>query len=139
VIRSSPRRANLSVTKLAASCAHSAAASAPTTRANKPCQGIAGTALAARIRTREACANPPAAAPNENAAKGPGQWNVYDITLIGRRVTVVLNGHTIIGDQIIPGITGGGLDSDEGAPGPILLQGDHLPIEYRNIHLTPAK
>jgi len=77
--------------------------------------------------------------PNENAAKGPGQWNVYDITLIGRRVTVVLNGRTIIGDQIIPGITGGALDSDEGAPGPILLQGDHLPIEYRNIHLTPAK
>ena len=44
-----------------------------------------------------------------------------------------------IADQLIPGITGGALDSDEGAPGPILLQGDHLPIEYRNIRLTPAK
>jgi hypothetical protein len=77
--------------------------------------------------------------PNENAATGPGKWQTYDITLIGRRVTVVLNGRTIIADQIIPGITGGALDSDEGAPGPILLQGDHLPIEFRNIRLTPAK
>lgn len=77
--------------------------------------------------------------PNEIAATGPGKWQTYDITLVGRRVTVVLNGHTVIGNQIIPGITGGALDSNEGAPGPILLQGDHLPIEYRNIRLTPAK
>ena len=77
--------------------------------------------------------------PNESAAKGPGQWQSFDITLVGRRVTVVLNGRTVIADQIIPGPTGGALDSDEGAPGPILLQGDHLPIEYRNIRLTPAK
>jgi hypothetical protein len=77
--------------------------------------------------------------PNQNAATGSGKWQSYDITLIGRRVTVVLNGRTIIADQIIPGITGGALDSDEGAPGPILLQGDHLPIEFRNIRLTPAK
>jgi len=77
--------------------------------------------------------------PNEIAATGPGKWQTYDITLVGRRVTVVLNGRTIIADQIIPGITGGALDSDEGAPGPLLLQGDHLPIEYRNIRLTPAE
>ena len=77
--------------------------------------------------------------PNEIAATGPGQWQTYDITLVGRRVTVVLNGHTVIDNEIIPGITGGALDSDEGAPGPILLQGDHLPIEYRNIRLTAAK
>ena len=39
----------------------------------------------------------------------------------------------IINDQIIPGITGGALDSNEGAPGPIMLQGDHGKVEYRNI------
>lgn len=76
--------------------------------------------------------------PNENAAAGPDKWNTYDITLVGRRVTVVLNGKTVICDQIIPGPTGGALDSDEGAPGPILLQGDHTAVEYRNIRLTPA-
>ena len=77
--------------------------------------------------------------PNENAANGPGVWNTYDITLIGRRVTVVLNGKTVIADQIIPGITGGAIDSDEGAPGPIYLQGDHTTVEYRNIVITPVK
>ncbi len=77
--------------------------------------------------------------PNEMVAKAPGEWQVFDIILIGRRVTVVVNGKAIIVDQIIPGITGGALDSKEGTAGPIYLQGDHGPIEYRNILLTPAK
>lgn len=77
--------------------------------------------------------------PNEMAAKAAGEWQSFDITLIGRRVTVVANGKAIIVDQIIPGITGGALDSKEGEPGPIMLQGDHGPVEYRNIVLTPAK
>ena len=37
------------------------------------------------------------------------------------------------------GITGGALDSREGDPGPILLQGDHGPVEFRKLTLTPAK
>jgi len=77
--------------------------------------------------------------PNEMAAKAPGEWQTYDVTLVGRRVTVVANGKKIITDQIIPGITGGALESKEGEPGPIMLQGDHGPIEYRNIIITPAK
>ena len=77
--------------------------------------------------------------PNQNAAKGAGQWETLDITLIGRRVTVVLNGKSIICEREIPGPTGGALDSREGAPGPIMLQGDHGPVEYRNIVLTPAR
>ena len=70
--------------------------------------------------------------------RGAGAWQTFDITLVGRRVTVVLNGKTIIGDQTIPGITGGALDSDEGAPGPIYLQGDHGAVQYRNLRITPA-
>lgn len=77
--------------------------------------------------------------PNEDAARKPGEWQTFDITLIGRLVTVVLNGKTIICNQEIPGITGGALDSDEGAPGPLLLQGDHGPVEFRNLVLTPAR
>ena len=77
--------------------------------------------------------------PSEVAARKPGEWQSYDITLIGRQVTVVLNGRRVICEREIPGITGGALDSDEGAPGPILLQGDHGPIEYRNIVVTPAR
>lgn len=77
--------------------------------------------------------------PNEYAATGAGTWQTLDITLVGRRVTVVLNGRTVISDQIIPGITGGALDSDEGAPGPIYLQGDHTAVEYRSIRLTSVR
>jgi hypothetical protein len=78
-------------------------------------------------------------APSETAARPAGEWQSYDITLVGRTVTVVANGRTVICDRDIPGITGGALDSNEGAPGPLLLQGDHGPIEFRNIIITPAK
>ncbi len=78
-------------------------------------------------------------APTSYAARPPGTWQSYDLTFVGRRVTVVLNGRTVIAEQTIPGITGGALDSDEGAPGPIVLQGDHGRIEYRNLVLTPAR
>ncbi|HEX9001897.1 MAG TPA: DUF1080 domain-containing protein [Blastocatellia bacterium] len=77
--------------------------------------------------------------PLVNAAKKPGEWQSLDITLVGRKVTVVFNGQTIIDNETIPGITGGALDSDEAAPGPILLQGDHTKILYRKIEITPAK
>lgn len=77
--------------------------------------------------------------PNVMAAKDPGEWQTYDITLVGRTVTVIANGKTVICGSVIPGITGGALDSKEGEAGPILIQGDHGPIEYRNIIITPAK
>ncbi|HEY9231195.1 MAG TPA: DUF1080 domain-containing protein, partial [Blastocatellia bacterium] len=77
--------------------------------------------------------------PAVNASGRPGEWQTYDITLIGRRVTVILNGKTIIDNAEIPGITGGALDSDEGAPGPLMLQGDHGKVMFRNIVLTPAQ
>jgi Domain of Unknown Function (DUF1080) len=76
--------------------------------------------------------------PSSNPSKKAGEWQSYDITLVGRKVTVVLNGTTIIKNQEIPGITGGALNSDEGTPGPIFLQGDHGKVSYRNIVLTPA-
>jgi hypothetical protein len=77
--------------------------------------------------------------PVEQATKGPGEWQTYDITLVGRVVTIVFNGKTVICRQEIPGITGGAIDSQEGLPGPIYLQGDHRAIEYRNIVITPEK
>jgi hypothetical protein len=78
-------------------------------------------------------------APSEVAAKKPGEWQTFDITLVGRMITVVANGKTVISNREIPGITGGALDSNEGEPGPLLLQGDHGPIEYRNITLRRAR
>ena len=77
--------------------------------------------------------------PNANATKAPGEWQSFDITLIGRRVTVVLNGQTIIENEEIPGITGGALDSNEGEAGPIMIQGDHTKVAFRKVTITPAK
>jgi len=78
-------------------------------------------------------------APSEMVAKGPGEWQAYDITLVGRMVTIVVNGKTVICNREIRGITGGAINSKEGEPGPLLIQGDHGPIEYRNIIITKAK
>ncbi len=70
----------------------------------------------------------------------PGEWQTYDITFVGRVVTVVQNGHTIIDKQEIPGITGGALDSHEGLPGPIYLQGSEAGhVAFRNLTITPAE
>jgi hypothetical protein len=77
--------------------------------------------------------------PSEMMAKDPGEWQSFDITLVGRMLTLVTNGKTVITNQEIPGVTGGALDSNEGEPGPLYIQGDHGPVEYRNIVITPAK
>lgn len=77
--------------------------------------------------------------PSEITSPGPDVWHTYDITLVGRKVTIVANGVTVISNQEIPGTTGGALDSREGEPGPIYLQGDHGPVEFRKIILTPAR
>jgi hypothetical protein len=78
-------------------------------------------------------------APTPELPRKPGEWQSFDITLIGRRITVVQNGQTIINDQEIPGITGGALDSHEELPGPIYLQGSEKGhVAFRNIVITPA-
>jgi hypothetical protein len=74
--------------------------------------------------------------PRINAAKPAGEWQAVEITLVGRRVSVTLNGENLIDRQVIPGITGGAIDSDEGKPGPILIQGDHGPVEFRKVVVT---
>jgi len=79
-------------------------------------------------------------APSPEQPRRPGEWQTYDITLVGRMVTVVQNGRTIIEKQEIPGITGGALDSHEALPGPIYLQGSEAGhVAFRNITITPAK
>jgi hypothetical protein len=79
-------------------------------------------------------------APDPELPRSPDTWQTYDITLLGRMVTVVLNGKTIIDNKEIPGITGGAVNSHEGEPGPIYLQGSEKGhVMFRNILITPAK
>jgi hypothetical protein len=79
-------------------------------------------------------------APAVKLLKRPGEWESYDVTLVGRNVTVVRDGRTIINYQEIPGITGGAIDSLEGEPGPLYIQGDHTGgMKYRNITISLPK
>ncbi len=76
---------------------------------------------------------------SENPAYEGGKWQTYDITLVDRHITVVLNGIMVIDNQPVSGPTAGAMHTDPMAPGPIYLQGDHTSVKYRNIILTPTK
>ena len=77
-------------------------------------------------------------APKTVAAKPAGEWQAYDIEIVGRQVSVTLNGTKIV-DGIVDGITGGAINPFEGEPGPLMLQGDHGKVRFRNIVVTPGR
>lgn len=76
-------------------------------------------------------------APARNASLPPGEWQTLDIRLVGRTVTVVLNDVKVIDRRIVEGLTAMAANPDEAEPGPLILQGDHGPVEFRKITLTP--
>jgi len=70
----------------------------------------------------------------------PGQWETFDVTLVGRMVTIVRDGVLTVDHQEIEGITGGALDANEGEPGPFYIQGDHTGgLSFRNITVSVPK
>jgi 3-keto-disaccharide hydrolase len=77
--------------------------------------------------------------PLENASKPAGEWQTMEAVLVANRVTVTLNGKKVQDNAEIQAITGGALDADELAPGPILLQGDHTKVWFRKVIVTPIK
>ncbi len=79
--------------------------------------------------------------PPEGSELGLGKWTAFDVTFVGRHVTVLRDGKMYHDNVEIPGPTGGALDSNEAEPGPFYLQGDHHGIvRYRNITIqVPAK
>jgi hypothetical protein len=76
-------------------------------------------------------------APLVNATKPVGEWQEADAIMVGNKVTAVLNGQTVQDNTTIQAITGGALDADETAPGPLMLQGDHSKVWYRKVTVTP--
>ena len=76
-------------------------------------------------------------APIVNAARLAGDWQTLSVRLVGRQVTVVLNGSRVIDRQSVDGPTDIALDTNEGDPGPILLQGDRGPVAFRKIVVYP--
>ena len=76
--------------------------------------------------------------PTKNAGRPGGQWQTYDITLVDRHVTVILNGEKVIDNKPITGPTAGAVHTNPAEPGPIYLQGDHTNVSYRDIYLAPV-
>jgi hypothetical protein len=87
-------------------------------------------------------------APSKNMAKPPNEWQSFDVVFRGARgekgkvtekarVTLVWNGEKVIDNAEIEGPTGAALDGNVTEPGPILLQGDHGKVSFRNIRIKP--
>jgi sugar phosphate isomerase/epimerase len=89
--------------------------------------------------------------PRVNASRPPGQWQTFDVVFraprfdaAGRKVAnarfekVVHNGLVIHEDVELTGPTRAGVYNDEKSAGPLMLQGDHGPVAYRNIRIEPA-
>ena len=74
-------------------------------------------------------------APSQNASRPAGQWQEVEATIRGNRITVTLNGVKIHDAVEVTRGTGGQLDNHLDQPGPILLQGDHGAVAFRNVRI----
>jgi len=89
--------------------------------------------------------------PRVNASREPGQWQTFDVVFRaprsdknGRKIsnarfeTVYHNGELVHEDIELTGPTRASAYNDEKPTGPLMLQGDHGPVAYRNIRIEPA-
>lgn len=74
-------------------------------------------------------------APTLFASRKPGQWQTAEVKIVGQKITVILNGVKIHENVDCPKGTGSQLDDNVDQPGPILLQGDHGSVAFRNIRI----
>lgn len=78
-------------------------------------------------------------AASELVSRAAGQWQSAQATIRGSKVSVILNGVKIHDDVEVPKATGGELDQNLDQPGPIMLQGDHGAVAFRNVRIKPLK
>jgi Domain of Unknown Function (DUF1080) len=74
-------------------------------------------------------------APDKFVTKPGGEWQTAEATMIGNRITVTLNGVLVQDNVECDRATGSELDKRVTEPGPIMLQGDHGTVSFRNIRL----
>ncbi|MCF7668758.1 MAG: ThuA domain-containing protein [Verrucomicrobia bacterium] len=79
------------------------------------------------------------ATPSKFASLAPGQWQTVEVTLKGNKVTIILNGVKIHDNLELTRATGGQLDNNLGTPGPIMLQGDHGNVAFKNMRIKELK
>jgi len=90
-------------------------------------------------------------APSVNASKAPGEWQAFDVVFRAPRfdaagkktenakfISVKYNGKAIHENVEVKGGTGGQIGPEK-ATGPIMLQGDHGIVAYRNITIKPLE
>jgi hypothetical protein len=91
-------------------------------------------------------------APGKNASKAPGEWQSFDAifraprfdasgkkTENARFISVKHNGEIVHENYEVTGGTRACMNRPESPKGPLMLQGDHGPVSYRNIQLIPLK
>jgi hypothetical protein len=89
-----------------------------------------------------------ATAPSRNAAGVPGTWQTYEIEFVAPKFDangnktakakfkkVILNGVLVQENVEVEGSTGGGITGKEHPTGPLMFQGDHGPVAFRNIEI----
>lgn len=69
------------------------------------------------------------------ATRKAGQWQQAEARMVGNKITVILNGVKVHESVTVEHGTGSHLDDNNDQPGPILLQGDHGAVGFRNIRL----
>ena len=74
-------------------------------------------------------------APSEFASKPGGEWQTLEATIIGNKITVILNGKKIHDQVECNKATGSEIDNKLTEPGPIFLQGDHGTVWFRNLRI----
>lgn len=74
-------------------------------------------------------------APDVFASKPGNEWQTCEATIIGNKITVILNGKKIHDNVVCDRPTGGEVDNKVKEPGPILLQGDHGTVWFRNLRI----
>ena len=74
-------------------------------------------------------------APSEFASRPGGEWQTAEATIIGNKITVILNGRKIHDNVECNIATGSEIDKNVTEPGPIFLQGDHGTVSFRNMRI----
>jgi hypothetical protein len=78
-------------------------------------------------------------APDKFASKPGNEWQTVEATMIGNKITVILNGVKIHDKVECTKATGSELDGKVDQPGSIFLQGDHGTVWFRNMRIKELK
>jgi hypothetical protein len=91
-------------------------------------------------------------APRVNASRKPGEWQSYHIWFqapkfdtSGKKISdakflkVLYNGELVQENAEVNGGTRSHMNISEAALNPLMLQGDHGPVAYRNIYVRPLR